>query len=183
MRRRIFESGAFSHLSMHSSHHAFALVAMAVLPLGVILADNVTTATKTPTTKKGSAANNRAGATASRKTSSTRKGTAATAGRTTASRQTWRPRQVQPTPERYKEIQQALVSKGYLSGEPSGAWNQESADALRRFQQDQNINASGKIDSLSLIALGLGPKRGPAPTPPGHPEPKPEIPPQPPATN
>lgn len=66
--------------------------------------------------------------------------------------------QLQPTPERYKEIQQALAQKGYLHSEPSGVWNQESADALRRFQQDQNLDPSGKLDSLSLIALGLGPK-------------------------
>ena len=32
-------------------------------------------------------------------------------------------------------------------------------DALKRFQSSQNIDATGKINSLSLIALGLGPKR------------------------
>jgi hypothetical protein len=42
---------------------------------------------------------------------------------------------------------------------------------LRRFQQEQNLEPSGKIDSLSLIALGLGPKydraaAAPAPKPP-----------------
>jgi peptidoglycan hydrolase-like protein with peptidoglycan-binding domain len=63
-----------------------------------------------------------------------------------------------PTPDRYKEIQDALAKKGYLHGEATGAWDQESADALRRFQQDQNLQPSGKLDSLSLIALGLGPK-------------------------
>jgi peptidoglycan hydrolase-like protein with peptidoglycan-binding domain len=64
-----------------------------------------------------------------------------------------------PTPERYKEIQQALASKGYLHGEPSGKWDADSADALKRFQTDQNLSPDGKINSLSLIALGLGPKR------------------------
>ncbi len=76
-----------------------------------------------------------------------------------------------PTPDRYKEIQEALVHKGYLHGEPSGKWDQESADALRRFQQEQNLQPTGKLDSLSLIALGLGPKyeatadKSPAPQP------------------
>jgi Putative peptidoglycan binding domain len=70
----------------------------------------------------------------------------------------WRPGQTAPTPERYKEIQEALAKKGYLHGEASGVWNPDSADALRRFQQDQNLQASGKLDSLSIIALGLGPK-------------------------
>jgi peptidoglycan hydrolase-like protein with peptidoglycan-binding domain len=63
-----------------------------------------------------------------------------------------------PTPERYKEIQQALAKRGYLHGEASGKWDQESVDALRRFQHDQNLEPSGKLNSLSLIALGLGPK-------------------------
>ncbi len=75
---------------------------------------------------------------------------------------TWRNRQMAPTPERYREIQQALASKGYLKPEDAtGVWNQDSMDALRRFQTDQKIDSTGKINSLSLIALGLGPKREP----------------------
>ncbi len=73
---------------------------------------------------------------------------------------TWRTRQTTPTTDRYREIQAALATKGYLqSEEANGQWNDASADALRRFQTDQNIPISGKINSLSLIALGLGPKR------------------------
>lgn len=64
-----------------------------------------------------------------------------------------------PTADRYREIQQALASKGYFKGEPNGAWGLESADALKRFQSDQSLMPDGKINSLSLIALGLGPKR------------------------
>jgi peptidoglycan hydrolase-like protein with peptidoglycan-binding domain len=81
-------------------------------------------------------------------------------GRSTSasSGQTWRSRQLSPTPDRYREIQQALVEKGYLKGEPSGRWDDVSADALRRFQQEQNLEPTGKINSLSLIALGLGPR-------------------------
>ena len=67
--------------------------------------------------------------------------------------------QTQPTPERYKEIQQALAQKGYFKGEISGQWGPDSVDALRRFQADQKLEADGKLGSLSLIALGLGPKR------------------------
>jgi peptidoglycan hydrolase-like protein with peptidoglycan-binding domain len=71
----------------------------------------------------------------------------------------WRQGQQTPTPERYQEIQQALVAKGYLEGPATGDWGANSAEALRRFQQDQHLDATGKLDSLSLIALGLGPKR------------------------
>lgn len=71
---------------------------------------------------------------------------------------TWRSRQLAPEPGRYREIQQALIDKGYLEGPASGQWNQDSVDALRRFQREQNLQPSGKINSLSIIALGLGPR-------------------------
>lgn len=77
----------------------------------------------------------------------------------------WRTRQLAPNPERYREIQQALASKGYLKSAPTGVWDNESTDALRRFQQDQNLEPSGKLNSMSLIALGLGPKREGTPVP------------------
>ena len=59
-----------------------------------------------------------------------------------------------------QEIQQALADKGYFQGPVDGAWNTGSVEALKRFQKDQNLDPDGKIGSLSLIALGLGPKRG-----------------------
>lgn len=63
-----------------------------------------------------------------------------------------------PTPDRYKDIQQALAAKGYLKSEPTGIWDGDSIDALRRFQTDQKIDPTGKINAPSLIGLGLGPK-------------------------
>jgi peptidoglycan hydrolase-like protein with peptidoglycan-binding domain len=85
---------------------------------------------------------------------------------------TWRNRQLAPTPDRYRQIQEALASKGYLRSEDAtGTWDQNSVDALKRFQSEQNIESNGKINSLSLIALGLGPKhdaaaiKPPAPVP------------------
>jgi peptidoglycan hydrolase-like protein with peptidoglycan-binding domain len=64
--------------------------------------------------------------------------------------------------DRYKEIQQALADKGYFPGTVDGNWGPESVDALKRFQKDQNLDSDGKIGALSLMALGLGPKRGAA---------------------
>ena len=79
----------------------------------------------------------------------------------------WRASQRAPAPERYKEIQQALASKGYLHEDaPSGVWDGASVDALKKFQQDQSLEPSGKLDSLSIIALGLGPKHDAAPVVP-----------------
>ena len=79
---------------------------------------------------------------------------------------TWRTRQQEPTPDRYKEIQQALVDKGYLKGEPTGVWDADSAAAMQRFQQDQKLTPSGKINAPSLIGLGLGAKSAGAPEAP-----------------
>ncbi|HWQ52340.1 MAG TPA: peptidoglycan-binding domain-containing protein [Bryobacteraceae bacterium] len=109
------------------------------------------------TAKKGSAtAKKRSGKSKKGSISSTKK---KRSGRNSAtSGSTWRSRQLAPEPERYREIQQALIDKGYLQGPASGQWNQESADALRRFQREQNLEPNGKINSLSIIALGLGPK-------------------------
>jgi peptidoglycan hydrolase-like protein with peptidoglycan-binding domain len=81
----------------------------------------------------------------------------------------------QPSQERYKEIQQALAGKGYFKTEPDGTWGPASIDALKRFQHDQNLVEDGKIGSLSLIALGLGPKREP-PEPVKTVEPEQKIP-------
>jgi peptidoglycan hydrolase-like protein with peptidoglycan-binding domain len=67
-----------------------------------------------------------------------------------------------PTPERYKEIQQALTDRGHYTGPVNGIWGPESVAALKSFQQEQNLTPDGKLGALSLIALGLGPKREPA---------------------
>ena len=67
--------------------------------------------------------------------------------------------QLHPDPERYQQIQQALTARGYFKGEANGVWGNDSVDALRRFQTDQKIaDNEGKINALSLNALGLGAK-------------------------
>lgn len=81
-----------------------------------------------------------------------------------------------PTADRYKEIQQAMADKGYFKGNVDGQWNQDSVDALKHFQADQNLPAEGKLDSLSLIGLGLGPKRMTAQSAPLSPPPPPATP-------
>lgn len=107
------------------------------------------TASKTVPLKKTSS-KTAASSTASKKTGSRRSAKRAAA----APRRSF---QQQPTPERYKEIQQALSDKGYFGGTADGNWGPESVDALKRFQHDQSLTEDGKIGSLSLIALGLGP--------------------------
>lgn len=76
----------------------------------------------------------------------------------TRARSTRPARQQTPTPERYREIQQALADQGYYKGEIDGNWDAECVAALKEFQLEQNLNPDGKLGALSIIALGLGPK-------------------------
>ncbi|MEP7354532.1 MAG: peptidoglycan-binding protein [Acidobacteriota bacterium] len=83
-------------------------------------------------------------------------------GKQTAKAAPSRPRSVQqqqPSSERYQEIQQALVDRGYLSGPADGNWGSDSVGGLKRFQADQSLTPDGKLTALSLTALGLGPRR------------------------
>ena len=82
---------------------------------------------------------------------------------TTRARRVGPPRQAQPSTERYIEIQQALAAKGYYTGDINGVWDGDCVAALKRFQAEQNLTPDGKLGALSLIALGLGPKREPLP--------------------
>jgi len=77
--------------------------------------------------------------------------------------------QTHPTSDRYKEIQQSLADKGYYRGEVNGTWGDDSAEALKHFQSDHKLPDDGKVNSLSLIQLGLGPKHDSAAVHPGSP--------------
>lgn len=116
---------------------------------------------KRSTAKKGVSSAARKGAKAKKSTATparTRTVSARSTTRKGTSEQGWRSRQLQPTSDRCRQIQEALSAKGYLQGEATGSWDQNSQDAMRRFQLDQKLGSTGKVDSLSLIALGLGPK-------------------------
>ncbi len=61
--------------------------------------------------------------------------------------------------ERALAIQTALIREHYLSGEPAGTWNQESEEAMRRYQSDHGWQTKEVPDSRALIKLGLGPSK------------------------
>ena len=143
------------------------------------------TKSKTASTKSKTDSKTKAKAAPAKPTAGTKSasksGTTKSRTRTTSSRRrkpSFRAGQQKPTPERYSEIQSALARKGYLESEPTGTWNEQSTEALKRFQQDQNLKPDGRITSHSLIALGLGPKRGAAQQAPSAPTPPAPAPPQ-----
>lgn len=139
-----------------------ALALWAATPAEQTQAAGTKTKAKTATAAKKSTSTKRKSAkTTSAKTTSAK----TTSAKTTSAKQAAAARyrrstQKEPDPERYKEIQQSLADKGYFAGPVNGTWGPGSVEALKRFQRDQNIGDDGKLGSLSLIALGLGPKRG-----------------------
>jgi peptidoglycan hydrolase-like protein with peptidoglycan-binding domain len=66
------------------------------------------------------------------------------------------PKQKAPTPERISEIQSALARNGYYQGDPNGKWDSNTVGAMQKFQSDHGLDATGKLDALSLQKLGLG---------------------------
>jgi peptidoglycan hydrolase-like protein with peptidoglycan-binding domain len=53
------------------------------------------------------------------------------------------------------KIQQALNSHGYYRGTADGVWGPNTASAIQRFQQSNQINANGNLDADTLDQLGV----------------------------
>ena len=121
---------------------------------------------KTTTSKAASAGKKTAASGATIK-SSARSGSSRSAGKTSR-RSRRQPGQKAPTSDRVSEIQAALAKDGSFSGMPNGKWDDETTQAMRRFQAAHGLNPSGKLDALSLQKLGLGSQTAgvAAPTPP-----------------
>lgn len=62
-----------------------------------------------------------------------------------------------PEAARIREIQQALIDRGHLARPATGSWDDRAVEAMRRFQSENGLDATGKFDAPSLIKLGLGP--------------------------
>jgi hypothetical protein len=60
-------------------------------------------------------------------------------------------------PQRTLEIQEALIREHYLTGKPSGVWNDATQLAMQRYQADNNWQSKTTPDARALIKLGLGP--------------------------
>lgn len=57
--------------------------------------------------------------------------------------------------DQVRSVQQTLADRGYDPGRVDGRWGQRTQTALRNFQRDQNIQASGRPDQRTLAALGV----------------------------
>jgi peptidoglycan hydrolase-like protein with peptidoglycan-binding domain len=69
---------------------------------------------------------------------------AATSGATTMS------------PDEYlRKVQQTLNDQGYDAGKVDGKWGPRTSAALRKFQGDHGIEATGQINEQTITALGI----------------------------
>ena len=59
--------------------------------------------------------------------------------------------------ERVTQIQQALIREHYLTGEPTGSWDDSTKGAMQKYQGDQGWQTKLMPDSRALKKLGLGP--------------------------
>ena len=55
------------------------------------------------------------------------------------------------------EIQTALISAGYLAGQPTGHWDASTESAMQKLQADNGWQTKLIPDSRAIIKLGLGP--------------------------
>jgi flagellum-specific peptidoglycan hydrolase FlgJ len=128
------------------------LNALVILAVAALLASVATaTTSQTKSTKSSSSSHKSSKSSKSAKTSSNKskkKSAKATAhGQHTIDQ------------ERTLAIQQALVRDHYLSGEPTGKWDQDTKDALVRLQAENGWQTKVTPDSRALIKLGLGPDK------------------------
>ena len=75
-----------------------------------------------------------------------------------SSRRNWRRHGQQAIKQdRAREIQAALIREHYLTGEPSGVWDDRTKQAMAKYQQDRGWQTKKLPDARALIQLGLGP--------------------------
>jgi len=63
--------------------------------------------------------------------------------------------QVADAKQALKDVQQELNDRGFDAGRADGLWGPQTANAVERFQHDNEIQASGKLDDATIEKLGL----------------------------
>jgi len=111
----------------------------------------------TPTNKTASTSSHNSHSSSSSSTG-VKKSSSKTTGKRSSHRKSSRLRgQQKIDSERAQAIQEALIREHYLTGVPTGKWNQASEEAMRRYQADHGWQSKTVPDSRALISLGLGP--------------------------
>jgi Putative peptidoglycan binding domain len=66
------------------------------------------------------------------------------------------------TPDMTRNVQQTLQQQGLYRGQVDGVWGPGTQGAVRGFQQQHNMNATGQLDQDTLAAMNLGPGQQPS---------------------
>ena len=93
-----------------------------------------------------------------KKKAASRKGAKPQAASTTAKRRT----PAGKPNETILHAQETLSALGYNLGEPDGKAGASTTSAVKRFQVDRHLPVTGKLDAITLAALGVGTGTGPA---------------------
>ena len=83
-------------------------------------------------------------------------------GRTRAAQRNRAPRTPVAGQETVLQAQQVLLEAGYHLGEPDGKMGTATTAAVKKFQTDRHLPVTGKLDPITLAALGIGAGTGPA---------------------
>ena len=59
------------------------------------------------------------------------------------------------TADMVRQVQQDLQQQGLYKGNVDGVWGVATQTSLKTYQQSHGLNASGEIDSPTLVALNL----------------------------
>jgi hypothetical protein len=59
------------------------------------------------------------------------------------------------SPERVTEIQQALIKSGYLEGEATGQYDENTVQAMKQFQAASGLSKTGTPSAATLKKLGV----------------------------
>jgi Putative peptidoglycan binding domain len=61
------------------------------------------------------------------------------------------------SPDMIQQVQGRLQQQGIYHGSVDGVWGPGTESAVRGYQQQHNLNATGRLDANTLTALNLGP--------------------------
>lgn len=132
---------------MHFNLRILQSVALAVASLLFVGSAAASTSSKNPKTSSKTHKSSKSGKSTSSKSGKKKSGKATAHGQRGIDQ------------ARTLQIQEALIREHYLSGEPTGAWDQSTKDALAKFQEANGWQTKSVPDSRALIKLGLGPDK------------------------
>jgi hypothetical protein len=66
------------------------------------------------------------------------------------------PQMPELTPDMTQQVQERLQQQGLYRGHIDGVWGPATEAAVRTYQQQHNLNATGKLDANTLASLNIG---------------------------